>query len=99
MKNIAIFASGNGSNFEAIVKSNIPNVEVSFLLTEQSNGSFRINFRSKGKYIINGIAKAMGGGGHKLAAGALADGTLDEVLPKVLSKTQSALAQQNGHPE
>ena len=28
---IAIFSSGNGSNFEAIVKSNIPNVEVSFL--------------------------------------------------------------------
>ena len=45
------------------------------------------------------IAKAMDGGGHKLAAGAVADGTLDEVLPKVLSKTRSALAQQNGQPE
>ena len=29
---IAIFSSGNGSNFEAIVKAKIPNVEVSFLL-------------------------------------------------------------------
>tara|TARA_B100001996_G_scaffold381868_1_gene372263 strand:+ start:706 stop:1311 length:606 start_codon:yes stop_codon:yes gene_type:complete len=28
---IAIFSSGNGSNFEAIVKANIPNVEVSLL--------------------------------------------------------------------
>ena len=28
---IAIFSSGSGSNFEAIVKAKIPNVEVSFL--------------------------------------------------------------------
>lgn len=28
---IAIFSSGSGSNFEAVVKANIPNVEVSFL--------------------------------------------------------------------
>ena len=31
---------------------------------------FRINLRSRGKYIINDIAKKFGGGGHKLAAGA-----------------------------
>jgi len=29
---IGVFSSGNGSNFEAIVKADIPNVEVSFLL-------------------------------------------------------------------
>ena len=28
---IAIFSSGSGSNFEAIVKAKIPNVEISFL--------------------------------------------------------------------
>jgi len=28
---VAIFSSGSGSNFEAIVRANIPNVEVSFL--------------------------------------------------------------------
>jgi len=77
----------------------IRGVEVAVMVYENTANSCRINFRSKGKYIINGIAKAMGGGGHKLAAGALADGTLDEVLPKVLSKTRSALAQQNGNPE
>ena len=30
----------------------------------------RINLRSRGKYIINDIAKHFGGGGHNLAAGA-----------------------------
>jgi len=28
---VAVFSSGSGSNFEAIVKAGIPNVEVSFL--------------------------------------------------------------------
>ncbi len=77
----------------------IRGVEVAVMVFENSEDSCRINFRSKGKYIINGIAKAMGGGGHQLAAGAVAKGSLDEVLPKVLSETQAALANQNGHPE
>ena len=47
----------------------IKNVEVSFLITEQLDGSYRINFRSKGKYIINDIANKFDGGGHKFAAG------------------------------
>ena len=76
----------------------IRGVEVAVMVYENSDNSCRINFRSKGKYIINGIAKAMGGGGHQLAAGAVADGSMDEVLPKVLTKTRAALAQQNGTP-
>ena len=47
----------------------IKNVEVSFLMTVQKDSSIRINFRSKGKIIINDIAAKFGGGGHKFAAG------------------------------
>ena len=47
----------------------IKNVEVSFLMTVQIDSSIRINFRSKGKIIINDIAAKFGGGGHKFAAG------------------------------
>ena len=47
----------------------INNVQVAYCIVEQ-NHSFRINFRSRGKYIINDIAISFGGGGHKLAAGA-----------------------------
>ena len=36
----------------------------------EQNYDIRINFRSRGKYIINDIAKRFDGGGHKLAAGA-----------------------------
>ncbi len=47
----------------------IENVEVSFLITQQLDNSYRISFRSKGKYSINDIAAAFGGGGHAFAAG------------------------------
>ena len=48
----------------------IRGVEVALMIFENANGTCRINFRSKGKYIINSIAKSLGGGGHKFAAGA-----------------------------
>ena len=47
----------------------IENVEVAFLMVEQLDGSYRISFRSKGKYSINDVAAEFNGGGHKFAAG------------------------------
>ncbi len=54
--------------FTDFVRS-IKGVQVSFMILEQKY-DIRINLRSRGKYIINDIAKHFGGGGHKLAAGA-----------------------------
>lgn len=74
----------------------IQGVEVAVMVFENGPDTCRINFRSKGKYVINGIAKSMGGGGHQFAAGAIASGSLEEILPKVLTETRAALAAQNG---
>jgi phosphoesterase RecJ-like protein len=54
--------------FTDFVRS-IKGVEVAFMILEQRY-DFRINLRSRGKYIIRDIAEHFGGGGHKLAAGA-----------------------------
>ena len=56
---------------------------------------FRVNFRSKGKYIINDIAKAIGGGGHKFAAGSIIIGDSPSVITNVLNKIKSSLLLQN----
>ena len=62
------------------------NVEVSFLITEQADGSYRVNFRSKGKYIINDIASDLGGGGHKFAAGTrISDSNAIEIEEKIVN--------------
>ena len=46
-------------------------------------------------YIINNIAKSLGGGGHKFAAGAMTDGSPDIVLQKVLNLTFNELVKQS----
>ena len=64
---------------------------VAYCIVEQ-NHSFRINFRSRGKYIINDIAISFGGGGHKLAAGATVN-NLDaaEIEQKILNKLKGKI--------
>tara|TARA_B100000029_G_scaffold224315_1_gene222252 strand:+ start:185 stop:1189 length:1005 start_codon:yes stop_codon:yes gene_type:complete len=70
----------------------IENVEVSFLITEQKDLSYRINFRSKGRYIINDIASELGGGGHKFAAGcSVSNSTVIEIQQKILNLLKSKM--------
>ena len=62
----------------------INKVQIAFCIIEQKN-NIRINFRSRGKYIINDVAKKFGGGGHKLAAGATINGkSSDEIEEQIL---------------
>ena len=79
------------SNFVRTIRG----VEVALMIFENTNGTCRINFRSKGKYIINTIAKSLGGGGHKFAAGAIKNGNLVDVLDEVLAETHSQLSKQD----
>tara|TARA_Y100000590_G_scaffold172659_2_gene197486 strand:- start:1944 stop:2963 length:1020 start_codon:yes stop_codon:yes gene_type:complete len=48
----------------------IKGVEIAMMIMETGNDSCRINFRSKGKFTVNDLAKYLGGGGHAYAAGA-----------------------------
>ena len=64
----------------------IENVEVSFVITEQKDDSYRVNFRSKGQYIINDIASELGGGGHKFAAGCrIINSNIIEIEEKIVN--------------
>ena len=73
----------------------IKGVEVAVMFFEIETNVFRINFRSKGKYIINDVAKEIGGGGHKFAAGAMIKGNSSSVITNVLSKAKSSFLLQN----
>lgn len=70
--------------------------EVALFLKENADGSIRGNLRSKGEHDISGVAAAMGGGGHKAAAGFTTnlgiDATLAQVLPmlaNIVNDTQN----------
>ena len=87
-KHYKIIASSDG--FTDMVRS-IKGVEVALMIFQQNDSSCRINFRSKGRYIINDIAYDLGGGGHAFAAGAVVDGKLSDVSKKVVKVTVASI--------
>lgn len=70
--------------FTDFVRS-INGVQVALMIFEQLDGTCRINLRGKGKYSVNGIANTLGGGGHRLAAGAIVNGSLPHVKENVIN--------------
>lgn len=58
--------------------------EVALFLKEVPGGRVRGNLRSKTGYDISGVARELGGGGHRAASGFTQEGTVDEVLAKAL---------------
>jgi len=79
-------AKSDVEGFSDMVRT-IRGVEVALMIFEQDASSCRINFRSKGKYSVNDIAKKMGGGGHAFAAGALVEGKLEDVKDLIINKS------------
>jgi nanoRNase/pAp phosphatase (c-di-AMP/oligoRNAs hydrolase) len=66
------------------------------MVLENVDGSCRLNFRSMGKYIINGVASELGGGGHQFAAGAIVNESIGTLLSSAVEKTKSAIMTQSG---
>lgn len=78
-------------HFEGMINHvrNIEGIEVAILFREMADKVVKIGFRSRGKYDVNQIAASFGGGGHRLAAGASMDGSLEEVVAKVTSRVKA----------
>ena len=57
----------------------------------QLRGGFKLSFRSRCEMDCNEIAQQFGGGGHKAAAGAFQEGTLEEVQERVLPVVREAM--------
>ncbi len=58
--------------------------EVALFLKKVPGGKVRGNLRSKGVHDVSSVAKLMGGGGHRAAAGFTFEGDVDEALATVL---------------
>ncbi len=73
---------------------NIEGTDVSIMLRQASDGSFRGNLRSQPEVDIQGFATGLGGGGHKNAAGfTLPPGDMEETLEDVVAKLTLWLAE------
>jgi phosphoesterase RecJ-like protein len=74
----------------------VENTKAAVIFVGQLRGGFKLSFRSRCDMDCNEIARMFGGGGHKAAAGAFQEGSLQEVqqrvLPVVIEKLKAALA-------
>ncbi len=70
--------------------------EVALFLKAVPGGKVRGNLRSKGSLDVSRVAKLMGGGGHRAAAGFTFEGSVDEALVNVLPPLRELLAADEG---
>lgn len=71
--------------------SGINDTDVSLIFVEQPKSLVKVSWRSQPGFDVSQVALLFGGGGHKAAAGADVQGTLNEVQEKVLTATRSLL--------
>jgi phosphoesterase RecJ-like protein len=69
----------------------IEGVEVGLLLMEQFEGGVKVSFRARHGTDVAKVAERFGGGGHKLASGAIVPHPLPEARRRVLEAVAAAL--------
>ncbi len=62
------------------------------IMFEEYHGYVKMSFRARRAYAVDELAKSFGGGGHKQASGCKINGTLAEVMPKVLQEARKLFA-------
>ena len=73
------------------IGKSIENVEVSIFLHEVENKGFKVSLRSIEYVDVANIAIMFGGGGHKKAAGAYINGTVEQIKNKIVQEVKKQL--------
>lgn len=81
------------NELDAVIASirNVEGVEVAMFIYQLENKKYKISLRSKNIVDVSAIAVAFGGGGHVRAAGFEVEGTMEQVIEKVLAKIEEKL--------
>ena len=70
----------------------VAGVEVGLFFMEQPHGGIKVSFRSRLRLDVARVAERFGGGGHRLASGAVLDTSLEEARTRVLAAVAEALS-------
>lgn len=87
-------AAGYPGNDDAELVNFLTTIEganVVVLFVEQPGGRVKVSWRAREGINVAAIAAGFGGGGHEPAAGAMLEGSLEEVRPRVLQATRRAM--------
>lgn len=66
------------------VLKNVKDSKVAMFLYEKSAGEIKVSMRSEDPYDVSEVAKKFGGGGHKKAAGATINATLEDAKEQII---------------
>lgn len=69
----------------------VAGTQAAVIFVGQQTGGYKLSFRSRCAMDCNEVARRFGGGGHKAAAGAMIDDTLENAQSKVLPVVREAL--------
>ncbi len=78
-------------NFVNYVRA-VDGVQVAIFFLETEDEKIKISFRSRGSVDVSTIAHHFGGGGHQRAAGALLEGSMEQVQEKVLAEVLTRMS-------
>jgi phosphoesterase RecJ-like protein len=70
----------------------ITGTKAALVFMEQPAGGVKVSFRSRDPIDVAAIASQFGGGGHRLASGAILAGSLEEAKSRVLAAIEAAYA-------
>ena len=70
----------------------VDEVQAVLFVRQDTDKTCTAGFRSKDVIDVSAIAAKFGGGGHKNAAGLSTEGTLDTLLPKIISEFEKVLS-------
>lgn len=68
-------------------------VEVGLFFMEQPEGGVKVSLRSRERVNVSQVAETFGGGGHRLASGAILNTSMEEAQRRVLEAIAAALKQ------
>ena len=70
---------------------NIQGVEVGILFKSLKSGMVKVSLRSAGRVDVAALAQTFGGGGHVRAAGCSIEGSLQDIIPRVVEQVKLKL--------
>jgi phosphoesterase RecJ-like protein len=70
---------------------NVAGVEVGLFFMEQPRGGTKVSFRARARVDVGKVAEQFGGGGHRLASGAILEIPLEHARDRVLEAVRTAL--------
>lgn len=84
--------NGNGTSGMINQLLSVDAAKIAAMFIEKENGKIDVGLRSRPGWDVSGVARRLGGGGHKQAAGALLEGPLEPAREFVLAELKKTIS-------